>query len=207
MKTVLFQGDSITDVGRSRDNDRMLGSGYPTVAAAIAGSKRPGEFRFLNRGISGSRVVDLYARIRKDMLNLEPDYLSILIGVNDVWHDLENNGVDAVKFEMVYDLLVGELTAARPAIRIMIMEPFVLRGSATNDCYDEFFRPEVLLRAEAAKRVAEKHGLPFLSLQKTFDDLYKEQPEGYWLADGVHPTVEGHGVIARKWLELFEKTV
>lgn len=204
MKTVVFQGDSITDVGRSRDNDSMPGCGYPTVVRAVEGSRRPGEFRFLNRGISGNRIVDVYARIRRDILNLEPDYLSILIGVNDVWHDFENNGVDAVKFEKIYCMLIEELLEKRPQMKIIIMEPFVLHGSATNGCYDDFFRPEVELRAAAAKRVAEKYGLPFLPLQKMFDGVYPLQKEGYWLADGVHPTVEGHGLIAEKWIGLFE---
>ena len=204
MKTILFQGDSITDVDRSRQSDRMLGSGYPTVVAAMLGSERPGQYRFLNRGISGNRIVDIYARIRRDILNLKPDVLSLLIGVNDVWHEEEQNGVDAVKFEKVYSLIVEELKAASPDLKIIVMEPFVLHGYATNETYDAFFRPEVLLRAAAAKRVAEKYGLYFLPLQKAFDDAFETQAEGYWLGDGVHPTPEGHGLIARAWMELFK---
>ena len=110
MKTILFQGDSITDVDRTRDSDMYLGRGYAMLVEASLGADRPGQFRFLNRGISGNRVVDLYARIKKDMINLKPDYMSILIGINDVWHEYtRQNGVDAEKYEMVYGLLIEEL--------------------------------------------------------------------------------------------------
>ena len=101
MKLVLFQGDSITDCGRNREADHPMGSGYATMAAGEIMAEHPGEYRFLNRGISGNRSVDLYARIKQDLINLKPDYLSILIGVNDVWHEYtRQNGVDADKFEM-----------------------------------------------------------------------------------------------------------
>ena len=203
MKTILFQGDSITDVDRSRQSEVMLGSGYPTVVAANLGCARPGEFKFLNRGISGNRIVDIYARMRRDILNLEPDVLSILIGVNDVWHDFENNGVDAEKFEKIYGMLIEELLQKKPDMKIMILEPFVLHGSATNGCYDDFFRPQVDLRAAAARRTAKKFGLTFVELQKYFDAAYPNQPEGYWLVDGVHPSPAGHGLIAREWIKAF----
>ena len=88
MKTILFQGDSITDVGRSRENDADRGHGYATLTAARLMLDHPGEFSIINRGISGNRIVDLYSRIKIDFINLKPDYLSILIGVNDVWHEV-----------------------------------------------------------------------------------------------------------------------
>ncbi|MBQ9920892.1 MAG: lysophospholipase, partial [Clostridia bacterium] len=84
---ILFQGDSITDAGRARDNDINLGTGYPMLVKATLGFEEPGKYEFFNRGISGNRVVDLYARIKNDIINLKPDVMSILIGVNDVWHE------------------------------------------------------------------------------------------------------------------------
>ena len=103
MKTILFQGDSITDAGRNRENDANLGVGYPTLIKGELGFEEPGEFCFLNRGIGGNRIVDLYARIKMDIINLKPDVMSILIGVNDVWHDFSmHNGVDAEKFYKIY---------------------------------------------------------------------------------------------------------
>lgn len=148
MNTFLLQGDSITDAGRSRENDAARGHGYPTLVAAELMYDYPGQFNIVNRGISGNRVVDLYARIKKDFLNLKPDYLSILIGVNDVWHDYsdEPNGVSDERFRKVYDMLIEEIKAELPEIKIYILEPFVLCGTATEAHWEEFER-EVHLRA------------------------------------------------------------
>lgn len=210
-KLILFQGDSITDALRKRDSDLYPGNGYPTLVTGRLGLDRPGEYRFLNRGISGNRIVDLYARIKCDFLNLKPDVLSILIGVNDVWHEIgHENGVAAGKFEMVYDLLLSEIRQALPDIKLMILEPFVLPGTATENCEEHperlaFFQKEVPLRAEAARRIAQKHQAVFVPLQKRFDEACQNAPASYWLFDGVHPTSMGHELIARAWMEGFEK--
>lgn len=206
MINILFQGDSITDCSRSRELSWPMGCGYPTVVSALLGSKEPFKYHFENKGIGGDRVVDLYARMRRDMLNLHPDVMSILIGVNDVWHDLSGqNGVSAPKFERIYGMLIEELLEERPDMKIMILEPFVLRGSATNAHYEDFFRPEVEKRAQGAKNIAERFGLPFIPLQKLFDEASAGGNENYWLVDGVHPKAPGHGLIAGEWLKAFEK--
>ena len=121
MKTILFQGDSITDAGRSRDNDLERGIGYPTLVSAELGLKYPGEYKFINKGISGNRIVDLYARIKCDFINLKPDYLTILIGINDVWHEVgSRNGVDNKKFFKVYCDLIEEIKTMLPDIKISV---------------------------------------------------------------------------------------
>ena len=205
MKKILFQGDSITDAGRSRDNDSWRGNGYPTLVAARLGYDFPNEYEFLNRGISGNRIVDLYARLKSDVLNLKPDIMSILIGVNDVWHEFSvGNGVSCSKFEKIYDMLISEILEELPDIRIIIFEPYVLKGTATEENW-ETFKSEVELRAKAAKRIAEKYDLLFVPTQKLFDDAVKSAPADYWTADGVHPTAMGHEVIARAWIEEFKK--
>lgn len=207
MKRILFQGDSITDAHRSRDNDEFPGSGYPNLLKARIGMDYPTEYECLNRGVSGDRVVDIYARIRRDIILLKPDILSILIGINDVWHEIgSHNGVDAKKFEMVYDLILTEVKAALPEIKILILEPFVLCGGATQntpetpDRYD-YFRRETALRAEAARRVSQKHKTVFVPLQAVFDEACGLAPASHWLMDGVHPTSAGHELIARQWLK------
>ena len=208
-KRVLFQGDSITDALRSRDNDRFAGNGYPTLVAGRLGYEEPGVYECINRGISGNRIVDLYARIKKDLINLKPDVLSILIGVNDVWHEEEiQNGVDAVKFERVFDMLLTEVQEALPNVRILILEPFVLEGSATENTAErparwDYFRDETPLRAQAAKRVAQKHGAAFVPLQERFNEVCRQAEASFWLFDGVHPTAAGHELIARAWMEAF----
>ena len=210
-KVILFQGDSITDANRFRENPYSLGTGYANYVAGELGLDAPYRYKFFNRGISGNRIVDLYARIKADMINLKPDYMSILIGVNDVWHEyVYQNGVSAEKFEMVYDLLLQELKQALPELKIMILEPFVLPGSATSTDEEhpgrwEYFSSEVPLRAQAAKRLAQKHGLTFVPLQAAFDAANADAPrDGFWLYDGVHPTPAGHTIIKRAWLEAFQ---
>lgn len=205
MKTILFQGDSITDAGRSRDNDSDRGTGYPTLVSAELGLKYPGEYNFINKGISGNRIVDLYSRIKCDFINLKPDYLTILIGINDVWHEIGNrNGVDNDKFFRVYCNLIEEIRAMLPDIEIFILEPFVLKASATEKNW-RVFRKETLMRAESAKAVAEKFGLTFIPLQEKFDEAEKKACASYWLGDGVHPTAAGHELIANEVVKALEK--
>ncbi|MBQ6898294.1 MAG: SGNH/GDSL hydrolase family protein [Clostridia bacterium] len=205
MKTILFQGDSITDAGRSRDNDNDRGTGYPTLVSAELGLKYPGEYKFINKGISGNRIVDLYSRIKCDFINLKPDYLTILIGINDVWHEIGNrNGVDNDKFFRVYCNLIEEIRAMLPDIEIFILEPFVLKASATEKSWG-VFRKETLMRAESARAVAEKFGLTFVPLQEKFDEAEKKAEASYWLGDGVHPTAAGHEIIANEVVKALEK--
>lgn len=211
-KVILFQGDSITDAGRDRASKFGLGKGYPNFVAGHLGAKYPYQFQYINRGISGNRVVDLFARIKMDMINLKPDYMSILIGINDVWHEIFNkNGVDADKFEMVYGLMIEELLRALPGLKLMLLEPFVLPGSATRSDEEnpgrwEYFRAETDLRRAAVKRLAEKYNLVFVPLQDKFDAANADAPaDGYWLSDGVHPAPAGHELIKQAWLEAFQK--
>ena len=132
--------------------------------------------------------------------------LSILIGVNDVWHELGNhNGVAADKYERIYNMLIEEIRAELPQIRILILEPFVTHGTATDGAWDVFSK-EVPLRAAAAKRVAQKHGLTFVPLQAKFDDAAAQNGAAHWTVDGVHPTSFGHALIAHEWLAAFETT-
>lgn len=202
---ILFQGDSITDAGRARGDDANVGLGYPHLVKASLGFEEPGKYEFFNRGISGNRVVDLYARIKADIINLAPDVMSVLIGVNDVWHEFapSPNGVDAEKFYKIYDMLIEEVRAAFPDIKIMIMEPFALKCTATEMHWPDF-DTEVKKRAEMAKKLSEKHGLIFIPLQAGFDELAKKECAGYWLADGVHPTAMGHEYIKNEWIKAFK---
>ena len=211
-KLILFQGDSITDSSRHRDFDDGRGHGYATMVSGELGANYPYQYQFLNRGISGNRSVDLLARIKEDIINLKPDYLSILIGVNDVWHELDRqNGVSAEKYEVILDMIIDEVKTALPDIKILLLEPFVLSGSGTtynperpNRTFERFDK-EVRLRAAAAKRIAEKYDLTFVPLQDVFTKAQADAPcDNYWLKDGVHPTAFGHTLIKREWIKAFE---
>ena len=204
MKTILFQGDSITDADRNRTCDTKYGLGYPLLVAGKVGFGHLLAYHFLNRGVRGDRIVDLYARIKQDMINLRPDVMSILIGVNDVWHELnEHNGVDTDKYERIYGMMIEEIRAALPQIKIMLLEPFVTHGAATDPQWD-VFSSEVARHAAAAKRTADKYALSFVPLQSVFDKACDTAPASYWTQDGVHPTTAGHELIAREWIRAFE---
>ena len=209
MIRILFQGDSITDGNRYKDpNSRwdlnhQIGHCYVFNIVGNLGRRFPGKYTFINRGISGNRIVDVYARIKKDIINLNPSVMSILIGVNDVWHEINyQNGIETPKFELLYSMLIEEVKEALPDIKIMILEPFVLRGTATEESFD-YFNTECKKRAAVARRIAEEHGLTFIPLQEDFDRLCENAPESHWLRDGVHPTPFGHRMIADKWLAAY----
>ena len=204
MKTILFQGDSITDAKRIRDDGTHMGSGYALMTAGKIAVDFPGKYRIINRGISGNRSVDLYARIKSDIINLKPDYLSILIGVNDVWHELEaSNGVSAEKYEFIYDRIICEVKEALPQCCIIILEPFVLKGSATIAYFEEF-QKETFLRGEIAKKLALKHNLAFVPLQEQLSKIDSLSSNGSVLVDGVHPTPAGHETISRELYKLYK---
>ena len=133
-KLILFQGDSITDCGRNREDNTSTGVGYVHMVKGQLGYEHPGKYEFINRGNGGNQIVDVYARIKKDIINLKPDYMSLLIGVNSVGQELggRRSGLSAEKFEKIYDMLIGEILEALPNVKIMILEPFVLEASATT---------------------------------------------------------------------------
>lgn len=203
MKTILFQGDSITDCQRIRESapnmPAHLGYGYPNlISAQLLYDHAEDMYRCINKGVSGNRVVDLYARWKIDALNFSPDLISILIGVNDVWHEANKNGVESDRFEQVYRMLLEWTKKVLPEVKLIIMEPFALPSDVVTD----EFLPEVKIRAAIAKKIAEEFDAVFLPLQEKLDAAAKRNGNNsYWLWDGVHPTPAGHRLIADAWLE------
>lgn len=209
MKTFLFQGDSITDTNRVDENEDNfgLGCGYALLLASDFLKNRKGEFRFINRGQSGDRITDVYARIKEDIINLKPDYMSILIGVNDVSHELTQNcGVTPEKFQKIYCMLIDEIVEALPDIKIIIMEPFVCKGIHTEERWEEF-SCEVKKLAAASKRVADSYSLEFVPLQDIFDEVTSDGNARYWSVDGIHPTAAGHQIIKEELSKAIIKTL
>lgn len=205
MKTILFQGDSITDAGREaiRGSLSSIGQGYAMMVAGEIGSQYPGEYTFENRGISGNRIVDLYARIKADIWNIKPNLISILVGVNDVIHEIQNqNGVDAQRFERIYSMLIEDTYSKLNDVEFILMSPFVFRGKLTNE-YWEYIEKEVKLRGEIVQRMAKKYNTKFIPLQDVFNKACELCPAEYWVGDGVHPTVAGHGIIKNEWIKAF----
>lgn len=203
--TLLFQGDSITDAGRDRAragaNDfRALGTGYPLLLAAELRAHQPGaDLQVFNRGISGNTVTDLTARWAADTIALAPTTLSILIGVNDIWHvrDKPHDGA-AARYESGYATLLANTRTALPGVHLVVMEPFVLRVGAVSDAWF----PEFDDFRAAAKRVAKGAGATFVPLHDMLQALARKASPSYWLGDGVHPTLAGHQAIANQWLKV-----
>ncbi len=199
---VLFQGDSITDAGRNRasadaNSAGALGSGYPLlVASAVLAARPGGALRFYNRGISGNKVPDLQQRWTTDTIDLKPDVLSILIGVNDFWHKLDHGYNGTVQdYEQQYNALLDATREALPHVHLIVLEPFVLRTGAV----DARWFPEFDQRRAAAARVAARARATFVPLQTVFNQQTRATPPEYWASDGVHPTPAGHAVIAEQW--------
>ena len=209
MKRILFQGDSITSARRYPEDRNFRGSGYATMVSGKLGYEYPGEYEFINMGVGGDRITELMARSKSDIIHLAPDYLSILIGINDAWLDVAyQNGVSAERFELLYNLLIQDITVALPHIKIILLEPFVLQVPTNQEHWNAFYR-ETKKRAEATKRVAERNGLVFIPLQQRFEEAAAKAPAEYWLFDGIHPTAAGHELVKRAWMEgfcLLEKT-
>ena len=207
---ILFQGDSITDAGRDRDregdanNATALGRGYAFLAGAgLLAEHCDAKLRIFNRGISGNKVFQLAERWDKDCLVLKPNVVSILIGVNDIWHKLNGRYDGTIEiYERDYRALLERTRQALPQVKLVICEPFVLRCGAVNASWF----PEFDGYRAAAKRVATAFDAMWIPFQSMFDEAVKKAPPPHWAGDGVHPTMAGAHVMARAWLNAAEST-
>ena len=195
---VLFQGDSITDAGRSREDDGNLGFGYAMMTAAWFSAVYPEKrVRFINRGIGGNRAKDLQARWKEDCLGLKPDVVSILIGINDVWRRYDSGDPTSLEaFEKSYrDILTrtkNELNA-----RMILIEPFVLPVPDDRSRWREDLDPKI----HAVCRLAREFGATYIPMDGLFARASAIREPAFWAGDGVHPTPAGHALIARAWLK------
>lgn len=207
---ILLYGDSITDALWNRNAQigayDSYGVGYARSVAGTLIARNPQKYNVINRGISGNRIVDLYARIKLDVWNHQPDVLSILIGINDIWHEIgAKNGVELERFEKVYRMLLEDTKAKLPNLKIMLLEPFVLEGTATSENFERFL--EVKEYAKVVEKLAREYDCAFLPLQKDFEEMAEKYGVEHYLFDGVHPNVAGAELIAKKWVALFDEKI
>jgi lysophospholipase L1-like esterase len=194
---ILFQGDSITDGkrGRNQDPNHILGHGYVFIIAAKYGAAFPElGLTFINRGCSGHKVDDLAKRWQKDTLDLKPDILSILVGVND-----HGRNVPMDEYEQGYDKLLADAVAANPRVRLVLCEPFTLPVGRKKAGYDAWLAG-MQQRSAIVARLAKKYNAAFVPFQRAFDEACKRAPAEHWIWDGVHPTYSGHQIMADEWV-------
>ncbi|MEO8614161.1 MAG: SGNH/GDSL hydrolase family protein [Luteolibacter sp.] len=197
---VVFQGDSITDGGRARsgnDYNHTMGQDYVYIISARLSALLPERhLTFLNRGIGGNKLSDLAGRWKQDTLDLKPDILSILVGIND-------NGahVPMAAFEQTYDKVLAETVAALPKVRLILCTPFTLSVGK----YKDNFAPwdaEVKERAKIVEKLAAKYHAAVVRLQPLLDEACKKTPADYWLWDGIHPNYAGHALLSEEWIRV-----
>jgi len=195
---VLFQGDSITDWGRSRQDDSQLGSGYVYIAAAVFSAMYPERgVRFLNRGISGNRACDLKGRWTEDCITLKPHWVSIMIGINDTWRAFDSKDPTSTEsFEADYRHI---LTRTRDELgaKLILCEPFLLPHPADRKAWRVDLDPRIYV----VRSLAREFGAILVPLDGIFAEASLRRECAYWAPDGVHPTPAGCALIALSWLK------
>jgi len=202
-QVILFQGDSITDAGRSRETANQpnqhstLGNGYAWLAASQLLVDYPKDsLTIYNRGISGNKIPDLAARWQEDCLDLKPDVLSILIGVNDYAHARRGAYDGSLEsYESGYRALLKRTVDALPNVKLIIAEPFVLNCGAVDDSWF----PELAKFRDVAKKIAEEFKASFVAYQTAFDRAVEFSAPAVWGPDGVHPSPDGAALMAHTW--------
>jgi len=207
-KTFLFQGDSITDGGRSfnKDWNHVFGQGYAYLITSRLGYDCPGRnYKFFNRGISGNKISDLAARWQTDTLDINPDLLSILVGVNDVFGVImKGETFTADDFGNTYDTLLDKTVKALPGIELVLCQPFILPVGMVKEKFD-LWNAELQKRQPIVKHLAEKYNAVYVPLQDAFNQALTKAPADHWIWDGVHPMPAGHELMAREWIKTVNK--
>lgn len=206
--TILFQGDSITDAGREKEkelpnNPQSFGSGYAFLAAsALLNALPEKDLTIYNRGISGNKVYQLAERWQKDCLDIKPDVLSILIGINDYWH-FRNGKYDGTieTYENDFRKLLKSTKEKLPNVKLVICQPFAVTNTKAVD--ETWVAPVKEFQA-VAKKIANEFNALWVPFQEVFDEAVKHAPATYWTGDGVHPGMPGAQLMAEAWLRVVE---
>lgn len=203
--TFLFQGDSITDGnrGRSLDPNHIMGHGYAYSVASRIGADFPqAGFTFYNRGISGHKITDLQKRWETDTLNLKPDVLSILVGINDTGATINKpaEATTAEEFENIYRSLLNDCRQANPEILFVLGIPFVYPVGKRIQNWEQW-RDDTSKRQVVVQKLANEFDAVLIDYPAVFEKAIQKTPIEYWIWDGVHPTVFAHELMAREWMK------
>jgi len=199
----LFQGDSITDGNRGRNNDpnHIMGHGYAFSIASRLGADHPEmQYQFINRGVSGNTIIDT--------IDLKPDILSILIGINDATSAIFHwdHAVTVSQYEQVFIDLLSQTLEKYPDIFLVLCEPFILKVGHVAENWEAYHR-DISERQGIVRRLAEQYQAVFVGFQEVFDEASRETNADYWIWDGIHPTVAGHELMAREWMKRVKKNL
>ncbi len=203
---IVFQGDSITDAGRDKRNYHDMGNGYPKYASALISESHPElELEFINMGISGNRTSQLFDRFYPDAIAFQPDIISILIGINDVWHRHHNTiriATSDAQIELNYRSILERIRKETNA-KIVMLAPYVL------DAEDKgYLRSDLVSVSPIIRRLAEEFADVFIPLDEYFAEALKTQPEPlHYSADGVHPNQNGAAFIGARYAEAVEPLI
>ena len=194
---IVFQGDSITDAGRDKRNYHNMGNGYPKYASALLTEALPHiDFDFINMGISGNRTDQLFDRLYVDAISFDPDVISILIGINDVWHRYSPSRVATtdLQIETNYRAILERLKKETNA-KIVMLSPYLL------DCEDkDAMREDLKTVLPIIRKLADEFADVYVPLDEYFEEALKTQPEPkYYSADGVHPNANGAAFIGKHY--------
>ena len=193
---VLFIGDSITDSGRDRDDPASLGGGYASMAAGRYAAERPtSQVRFVNRGISGNRAVDLRARWAADCLAVAADVVSVLVGINEVWRrfDRDDPTPHAV-YEDHYRTILGQ--AADQGATLVLIEPFLIPVREDQLAY----RADLDGKLAVVRGLAADFGANLVPADSLMLQAAAAGGPRKWTDDGIHLTTAGHALLAHAWL-------
>lgn len=198
-------GDSITDCERERPigegKGDALGRGYVSHINALIASTYPDvDVRIINMGISGNTVRELRARWQSDVINLKPEWISIMIGINDIIKhynrkQIKEMHISVEEYERTLDVLVME-SKASGVEKIILMTPFFIESNPEDPV-----RKMSLEYGAAVKRISNRHGTLFADIQSAFDKYLAHHYSLELAADRIHPTQVGHMIIAREWLK------
>ena len=193
---LLFQGDSITDAGRSYEDPHLLGEGYVKYAAQYLRQAYPQvEFEFINLGISGNQTKDLVARLDKDFVQIQPDIVSIMIGINDVWHHAEDRSwIPDEVFEQRYRTVLDAVR--QMGAKLMIIEPFLIPAGDKL-----FFREDLYKKIEIVRKLAREYADVFMPTDGLLCAAFIGDDPLTFAADGVHPTAKGAEFIGRLYAQ------
>ncbi|MCR5208427.1 MAG: SGNH/GDSL hydrolase family protein [Eubacterium sp.] len=198
--TVLFEGDSITDCGRNYGELYDLGDGYPRYAAEFIKKKYPDcSFTFINKGVSGFRSADLVRRWSKDCISLKPDFVSILIGINDTWRRYDSGDpTSAEEFKRNLRYILNE-TKEKLGVPVMLLSPFLIEMTPAQKEWREDLDP----KKELTKKLAKEFGCIYVPLDEIMSEAALTTEKRLLSEDGVHPAEEGKKVIARAYADAF----